>query len=436
MDELRALWRLSAPLLLTQLGSMMLGVVDTAIVGRLGEVPLGAVGLGNVLFFTVLVLGFGWMLALDPLVSQALGAGERERAGMLLWQGRYVGLLGAAPLGLLIVGIAASLELFGVDPETVADARPYLFARLAGLAPALLLMASRSFLQAHSVTRPLITSVVIANVINFPLTWLLVFGGAGLPGLGALGAGIASAVATVVQLAVLWAATSRMDGTARAPAEPAVMRRILRLGTPIGLQLVVEVGSFGIVAVLAGNLGTLALGAHNVAMTLISVTFQVAVAVGAAGSVRVGKAIGRGDGPGTRRAGLTAIGSIAVVMGLFSVLFLVLPRGLARTITDEGAVIAATVPLLAVAAAFQLSDGVQAVAAGTLRGAGDTRWPLVANVVGHYGLGVPLGAGLAFALGWGVVGLWWGLAIGLTAVALALTLRFAILSRRRIDRVE
>lgn len=437
MDELRALWKLTAPLLLTQFGGMLLGVVDTAIVGRLGEVPLGAVGLGNNLYFTFSVLGLGITLALDPLISQALGAGEHERAGALLWQGRYAALLASVPIGLLIVGVAFGLGALGVPPESVAEARPYLFARVVGLAPFLVYSATRAFLQSHEITRPLLIAVVLANVLNAPLTWALVFGvpAIGLPQLGALGAGIASATATVVQLGVVWAAASRLPGTQRAPLEKQSLRSMLKLGAPIGLQLGAEVGSFAIVAVLMGNLGTLALGAHNVALTLISTTFQVTIAIGAATSVRVGHAVGRGDSPGARRAGLTGIGSGAAFMVFTAILFLSVPRSLARILTDQPEVIAAVVPLLAVAAAFQLSDGVQAVAAGALRGAGDTRWPLIANVVGHYVAGVPVGAGLAFVAGWGPSGLWWGLTSGLTAVAVALTLRFVWLSRRPIERV-
>lgn len=438
MDELRALLKLSLPLLATQLGAMLLGLVDTAIVGRLGEVPLGAVGLGNNLYFLISVLGLGCMLALDPLISQALGAGEHGRAGALLWQGRYVALLVCVPLGLLVAGLALALPWLGIDEATTAEARPYLYARLLGLAPFLLFAATRAFLQAQQITRPLLVAVVVANLVNAPLSWALVFGvpAIGLPSLGAGGAGLGSAIVTVVQLAMVGAAVARLPGTGRAPVDVPVMRRVLALGAPIGLQLFAEVGSFGIVALLMGNLGARALASHNVALTLVSTTFQFAIAIGAASSVRVGRAIGAGDVPGTRRAGLTAIGAGATCMLGSAAAFLLAPRPLARLLTDDADVIAAAVPLFAVAAAFQLSDGVQAVAAGALRGAGDTRWPLVSNLVGHYAIGVPIGAWLTFEAGWGATGLWWGLSAGLTAVAVALAARFVVLSARPIARVE
>ncbi|HLV64744.1 MAG TPA: MATE family efflux transporter, partial [Polyangiaceae bacterium] len=325
--------------------------------------------------------------------------------------------------------------------------RGYLHARLPAVLPWLALAASRAFLQAHTVTRPLVVGVVVANVVNFPLTWLLVFGDAGLlelglPGLGVAqlgtaGAGLASAVSTLVQLAIALAAVraawDRGSEQSRRP-EPTIIRDVLRLGTPIGLTLLAEVGSFALVSVLMGNLGQRALASHNVAISLVSSTFQIALALGAAASVRVGHAIGRADAEATRRAGLTAIASGGLGMLLSAGAFVAIPRPLARILTDEPGVIEAAVPLLAVAAAFQLSDGVQAVAAGVLRGAGDTQVPLYANLAGHYAIGIPIGASLAWGAGWGAVGLWWGLSAGLTAVAILLTARFWLLSRRAIRR--
>ena len=211
-------------------------------------------------------------------------------------------------------------------------------------------------------------------------------------------------------------------------------KKILRLGSPIGLQLVAEVGSFSIVGVLMGNIGTRSLGAHQIALLLISVTFQLALALGAATATRVGHAIGRGSTEDARRSGLTGITAGGAAMLFWSALFLLLPGPLASLFTDEAAVVAATIPLLSIAAAFQISDGVQAVAAGALRGAGDTRWPLVSNVIGHYAVGLPLGILLAFGLGWRAAGLWWGLSAGLTMVAVALTARFWALMRRDVKR--
>lgn len=431
---------LAAPLFATHFGSMLLGIVDIAVVGRLGEAPIAAVGLGQTLVFATSVLGFGWMLALDPLIAQAIGAGEHEGARKQLAQGLWVAAIGAIPLSIVLVAIGESLELFGIEPETAVHARPYLYARLPGLLPFLWLAASRAFLSAHERTRPLVVGVIAANVVNLGLAYLLVFGLGAIPALGTAGAGIAATIATIVQLAVAWIAVRALSsgGGPYRPfgsADRALMWKTVRLGTPIGLTLLAEVGSFTIVTILMGNLGTRALAAHNVALALISSTFTLALALGAAASVRVGHAIGKRDPASTRRAGLLALGMVAALMTACAIAFITVPGPLASILTDEAAVIAAAIPLLAVAAAFQLFDGVQAVAAGALRGAGDTRWPLALNLVGHYAIGIPVGAWLAFEKEMGTVGLWWGLSAGLTTVAIALTTRFLRLSRNEIARV-
>jgi MATE family multidrug resistance protein len=217
--------------------------------------------------------------------------------------------------------------------------------------------------------------------------------------------------------------------------EPAVVRNAFRLGAPIGLQMLAEVGVFTIASIVMGRIGRTSLAAHQVALQLAGTTFMVPLGIGSAASVRVGQAIGRGDVPGTRRAGLVAIGTGAAFMLLCALLFVVAGEPLVRAFAKDAPVVRAAVPLVAIAAFFQLSDGVQAVASGALRGAGDTRWPLVSNLVGHYAIGLPTSLALAFGLGWGAQGLWWGLSAGLTGVAVALLARFVVLTRRPVARV-
>jgi MATE family multidrug resistance protein len=437
--ELRALLVLAAPLFVTHFGSLLLGLVDIAVVGRLGEAPIAAVGLGQTVFFATSVLGFGWMLALDPLIAQAIGAGEPKRAEDLLAQGMWMAVIASVPLSIALLCIGENLELLGIERATAVHARPYLFARLPGLFPFLCLAGARSYLSARTRTMPLVVGVVLANIVNIALAYPLVFGSIGIPALGTAGAGIAAACATFVQLAVALVAVRVLTSPDRSlrpfgRADRALMWKTIVLGTPIGLTLLAEVGSFLIVTLLMGNIGTRALASHSVAVTLISATFQCALAMGAAAAMRVGNAVGQQDRVSARRSGLLAIGTIATFMGGCAILFLVIPEPLARIVTDEPHVIAAAIPLLAVAAAFQIFDGAQAVAAGALRGAGDTRWPLLLNLIGHYAIGIPVGAALAFGLGWGAVGLWWGLSAGLTTVAIALTKRFFDLSKHTIER--
>ena len=446
-EELSLLVRLAVPLAAANLGQTLIGAVDTAVVGRLGTVELGAAGLGNSVFFTVTVLGMGVMLGLDPLIAQAVGANEPTRARRTLWQGVWLALGLGFPLCVAVVLLGSLLERFGIDAATAEHTRDYVYARVWGLAPFLVFVALRGYLQAVSSTRPVVVAVVVANVINLPLSWALVFGDAGLtslglpalgvPRMGVAGAAWASTLCTLLQMAVLAVGVRRLTRGAehgvRRPAAP-LMKKALLLGTPIGLQLLAEFGVFSLVNVLMGNLDARSLAAHQVAITIASATFMVPVGIGAATSVRVGQAVGRADITGTRRAGVTGIAVGMAFMVCAATAFLLLPRLLAGIITDEIDVIEAVVPLLFVAAVFQLSDGVQAVAAGALRGAGDTRFPLLANLGGHYLVGLPLGVALGFGLGLGARGLWWGLSAGLTCVAVALALRFWHASSRPIAR--
>jgi MATE family multidrug resistance protein len=208
------------------------------------------------------------------------------------------------------------------------------------------------------------------------------------------------------------------------------------VGIPVGLQMGAEVGIFALVGLLAGRLGARALAAHQVAISLASFTFCAAVGVGMAGSVHVGRAVGARDTPAARRSGLVAFGAGVMVMSVAALAFWLAPEYLARLLSDQPEVISASVPLLAVCAVFQLSDGVQGVGAGVLRGAGDTRFAFAANVVGHYAVGLPVAVMLGLYLQRGVIGLWWGLCAGLTAVALALFTRFLRLSAKEIVPLE
>ena len=404
-------------------------------------------GLGNNLYFFVACLGLGWMVGIDPLVSQSLGAGERIEARRVVWQGIWVALSASVPLALSVLAAGEALPALGVEVSTAEATQPYLLARVFGLPFGLGLWAARSTLSAFQRTRPLVVSVIVANVLNVPLSILLVHGddallavglpALGLPGFGAPGAGVGTSIALAVQLAVLLPVLAGEEvGVLRTFFSPyaADVLRILRLGTPVGLQLLAEIGSFTVVTVLIGGLGELPLSAHSVAIVMIAFTFTAALGLGTAARVRVGHAVGAGDRLGARRAGFVAFGMILGVMGVTAAAFVLAPRAIAGLITDQPEILDAVVPLISVAAAFQLFDGLQTVAAGALQGAGDTRFPLLSNLVGHYVIGIPVGLALGLGLGWGAVGLWWGLAAGLTAVALALVARFHRLTLRPIAR--
>jgi MATE family multidrug resistance protein len=447
LGEFRSLVRLAIPIGLAQAGQALMNVVDTAVVGRAGAAPLAAAGLGNNLYFFFAVAGLGVMLGLDPLISQALGAGDRARAHRLVWQGAWLAAAVSAVLALPVALAPLLLGPFGVDSAVRAGTRSFMLARLGGLPAFLVFAACRAYLQAHGRTRPLVVAVVAANVCNVFFDIWFVFGGGVLPAwtgplravpaMGAAGAGLSTTLCTFLQLAMLAPAMRSLapaapDPSARRP-DAAEIVHAARVGTPIGLHMTAEVGLFALVGLLAGRFGAEQLAAHQVALVLASFSFTAALGFGNAGSVRVGLAVGARRAEGTRLAGLTAFASGALLMAGFALIYAVFPRRLGLLLTDQAAVLAAAIPLIGVAAVFQISDGVQAVGAGVLRGAGDTRFAFYANVAGHYAVGLPVATVLAFRLGFGLIGLWWGLCAGLTAVALALFVRFWRLSSRPIE---
>jgi MATE family multidrug resistance protein len=424
------------PLAAAQAGTQLMGLVDVAVLGRLGAPELAGSGLATAVFYAVSVFGMGMMLGVDPLVAQAVGAGDRVRARRVLWQGLWLSLIVAAVLTVLLLLGALALPLIGAAPEIIGHARAFLLVRTAGLVPFLMFLAIRAYLQAHHVTKPMVVAMIVANIFNFALDLVFVFGMHGwIPAMGVAGAALSTVICTFIELGIVAAAARNMKLTGSVdhrPERTAILQAV-RVGMPIGLHMGAEVGVFALVALLAGRLGTLHLAAHQLVINIASFSFTVAVGVATAGSVRVGNAIGARNAEGTRTAGNAAFVGGIVVMGVSASVFALAPAPLARLFTNQPAVIAASIPLMMVAAVFQLSDGVQAVGAGVLRGAGDTRYTFWANLLGHWVIGLPLALWLGFARGLGVVGLWWGLCVGLTIVAVLLFARFERRSRVLIE---
>ena len=434
--EIRELLRLAMPLAAAQAGTQMMSLVDVAVLGRLGAGELAGSGLAVAVFFAVSVFGLGMMLGIDPLVSQAVGAGDHVRARRALWQGLWLSCIVTVLLTVVLLLGALALPLIGAAPEIIGHARAFLLVRTASLVPFLMFLAIRAYLQAHHVTKPMVVAMIVANIFNFALDLVFVFGIHGwIPAMGVAGAALSTLICTFLELGIVVAAARKLkppEDVEHRPDRSAILQAA-RVGMPIALHMGAEVGVFALVAVLAGRLGTLHLAAHQLVINIASFSFTVAVGVAAAGSVRVGNAIGARNAEGTRIAGNAAFVGGILVMGVSATIFALAPGALARLFTDQPAVIAASIPLMMVAAVFQLSDGVQAVGAGVLRGAGDTRYTFWANLFGHWAIGLPLALWLGFRRGLGIVGLWWGLCVGLTIVAVLLFLRFERRSRALIE---
>lgn len=444
LAEVRTNLHLAAPMAIAQFGMTAIGLVDIAILGRSSAADLGGASIGRSIGFTALALGIGAGAALEPLAAQALGAKEPHVAWRAFRSSLVAALLVTLPCALVAFGASFLLGPVGVDPDLVAPARAFVIAQTPGLFIASTFFVGKTFLQANERPRSALVGSVVANVVNVIVCSVLVLGdGAlvrvglaprGLPALGAFGGGLASTIANAVLAAFVLVPSWRLRPSADAPvADGPSVKKVLQLGTPIGFQLLAEIGVFSLAAVLAGKIGKVAVSAHQIAIGLASFTFMGVLGISGATAVRVGNAVGEGTNP--RRAGLAGIGLGAVYMMCSSALFLLFPRRLAQLFTDQPEVLDLGVSLLAIAAAFQLFDGVQGVAAGALRGAGDVRFPFLVNVGGHWLVGFPLALILAFGLHLGAQGLWWGLLAGLAVVSVLLLGRFVTITRKEIERV-
>lgn len=442
--EVRTIARLATPIALAQFGLTSMHLVDVAVLGHVSPTELGGASIGRSITFAAIALGMGMASAIEPLASQAVGARDEEQAWRALVAGLIACVLVWIPCSILAVGATWLLGPLGIQAELIGPARAFLVPQLPGMLAFSTFLAVKAFLQAHERTTPSLVAAVVANVVNVVVCNLLVRGDEALlavglpplrlPSFGALGAGVASSIASITLVAwVLAAAWKMRPAGARRSLRDAPIRKVLRVGSPIGLQLLAEIGVFSLAGVLAGKLGSIAASAHQIALSLASFTFMGALGISGATAVRVGHAIGEGRSP--RGAGLVGIALGGAFMAACGVVFLVGRRPLAGAFTDDAAVIELGATLLVVAAAFQLFDGVQGVAAGALRGAADVRFAFLANVGAHWLVGFPLALWLAFRAGLGAQGLWLGLLVGLVLVAILLLWRFVVVTRSAIARV-
>jgi multidrug resistance protein, MATE family len=422
---------LATPLVLAEIGWMVMGIVDTIMVGHLpnSATAMGAVSLGSGIFTVLGWFGGGVLLGLDTLVSQAFGAGKREDCHRSLVQGIYLSLALTPLLSLPVLLLPRLLRSMQVDAAVLALAIPYFNALIVGLLPLLLYFVFRRCLQAMSMVRPVAFALVTANIINALFNWILIYGHWGAPAMGTVGSGWSTAIARVYMAAVLvgyllWYDHKHRTELLKTPIDIDLprIRRLLALGLPAALQITLETGVFATVTTLVSRLGPVSLASHQIALNTVSLTFMVPLGISSAAAVRVGQSLGRKDPVAAKDSGSTAIVLGAIFMACCSVILIAFPRWIALMYTPDEKVIAATVGLLAAGAAFQLFDGLQTVATGALRGAGDTRTPMLCHFLAYWVIGLPLGAWLCFRRNLGAVGLWIGLSLALILIGIVLLL--------------
>lgn len=438
--ELHEMARLAAPIVLVNVGLQGMGFVDAMMLGRVSPADLAAGGLGNFYFFGISIIGIGILMALDPVIAQGVGADDEAQIARGVQRGVLMTAVIALLASLCFLPARAVLHLLQQPEDVVPLATGYVLWSIPGMLPFFAFNMLRQVLQAFRRVGPVVLAVLVGNVANVGLNWVLIYGNLGFPAGGVVGSSQGTALArwlmAAVLLAVSWKELRpyllawRPESRALAP-----LVRMFRLGLPVGLQFLAEAGAFGFATVMAGWLGTITLAGHEVALALASMTFMVPMGVAAAAAVMVGRAIGRGDGAASRRDAVAALACGVGFMALCAIVFGLIPGTLAGVFTRDTATFALASLLIPIAAVFQVFDGTQVISASILRGAGDTRVPAILHALSFWAVGIPLGAWLAFGRGLGAAGLWWGLTAGLAAAAVLQLRRVQVKLGRDVVRV-
>ncbi|WP_240410474.1 MATE family efflux transporter [Hymenobacter oligotrophus] len=423
---------LAYPVMLSQLGHVLVNVVDSMVVGHTGTVPLAAVSLGVSVTTLLMVLGLGLSMGITPLVAAADGQRDITRLGQLLTGGVIMSTLAGVALAGLGWLITPLLKYLNQPPAVVALAAPWVRVMFLSLIPLMVFQGFRQFAEGLGLTRQAMILSVLANVINAVLCYAFVYGRLGAPNLGMMGAAWATLIARVIMAALMAAYVLRAkrlrpyhEAIVSWRPEWHIQRRLLDIGLPIGAHLVFEVGAFSVSAIMAGWLGASTQAAHQIAINVASVTFMAVSGVATAATIRVGNLRGIGDMAGARRAGFTAYWLTFLFMATCGLLLVVARHYIPLFYNSDPAVVAQAASLLLIAALFQISDGLQVVGLGALRGLEDVKVPSLVALLSYWVVALPLSYVLGFWLDWGAQGVWVGLLVGLSSVAAILLRRFA-----------
>ncbi len=434
--EAAKILRLAGPLILGQLAGVLMTFVDTVMAGRLSAEALASVAAGAAVWHTIMLFGMGVLLAVSPSVAFLYGAGERRKIASLTRQALWI----AAGLTALTIavyfGAAALLQALEIDPTLHPTILGYLRALLWGAPAMYAFLALRFLCEGMEISRPVMYFGFVGLAVNVVANYGLIYGHWGLPALGAVGCGHATSAVWWTELAGLVVYIGRHPRLGPLhifgrfdPPRLDQLRELLRLGLPIGFSFFVEVSMFAGVALLMGSISAIAVAGHQIAINVASTTFMVPLGISLATTVRVGRALGRGDPRGARRAGWLGMQLALAINVLSAALLVTFPGPIASIYTRDQGVIAIAVQLLVLAAIFQLSDGLQVSAAGALRGVKDTRGPMIVTVVAYWLIGLPFGYWLCFHRDLGPRGLWIGIIGGLTVAGVLLAARFRHLTR-------
>ncbi|MFZ1519969.1 MAG: MATE family efflux transporter [Ignavibacteriaceae bacterium] len=438
-EEIFKTFKLAYPVIIGQLGIIMMGVVDSIMVGRLGPIPLAAASLGNSLIFIILIIGIGSSIVVSPLVAILVGGNRFSECGTYFRQSFLVNI--ALSIVMIVIILLGVNFIYLLNQPTEIIEQTIIYMSIVGLSalPLMIYQTYKQFIEGLSVMKPAMIIALSANFINAFANWVLIFGELGFPKLGIAGAAWATFASRVFMAAAIMFYVMRNEKFKQYDVNfhfrginfP-IIKKILRLGLPSGFQYFFEVGAFSFAVIMIGWIGANELAAHQIAINLASISFMAVLGISQAASIRVGNAMGEQSVYRIRKAGFTGIFLGASIMSLAGLTFILLNNFLPTLYIDDEAVISIASRLIIIAALFQLSDGTQAVGIGVLRGLTDIKGPTIITFVAYWIISLPIAYILAFNFNLGVDGVWIGLLIGLTASALMLTFRFNYKSKHII----
>ncbi|WP_424963061.1 MATE family efflux transporter [Ekhidna sp.] len=420
---------LALPVVIGQLGHIMVGVADSVMVGRLGVIPLAAATFAGTIYHILMLFGIGVSYAITPKVA-ATDIHDRSKLLGFLQNGFFMNL----GLGLILFGLgyvcSHFLGYFGQEAPVAAAAGPYLIIMCGSLIPLMIFQTFRQYAEGLSDTfSPMIVSV-FANLLNVFFNYMLIYGKLGAPALGLNGAGYATLMARIIMFSVMiWWVKGKIAGFEWKYNWKGI-KELLRIGLPSGMQYVFEVGAFATAAIMVGWISAEALAAHNIALNLAAISYMAATGLAAASTIRIGNQMGLKDRRNLRIAGFSSFGMVTLFMAICGLTFILLRNVLPALYIEDSAVRTTAASLLVIAAAFQISDGIQAVGLGVLRGLTDVRIPTIVTFIAYWLIAIPIGYWFAFHGGYGVQGMWYGLSLGLTISGILHIWRFNRLSKK------
>jgi len=434
-SESRQLFRLAIPVIISQVGAMTMGIVDSIIVGHFSSLELAGVAAGNSIFWMIVMIGFGLLHGMDPIVAGAHGSGHRADADRCLGSALKMGFIFSLIFTPIIYIISKNLWITGAPPDVIRAAEPFLRTLGWSLWPLMIYGAFARYWQGFEIAFPFTLTVILANLVNWVGNLAFVTGRWGFDAYGAQGAAFATALCRVFTLmaaigisiyywrrrtdrpwALLWTLATQSDR--------AMDRKLFRLGLPASMQILLEVFAFSFTTIMVTRLGAQTLATHHIVLNIASFAFMFPVGLSSAIAVRVAFHNGRGDPASAFNAGRLGIVFAFMFMSFSALVLFIFPRLLLGFFTEDPEIIRIASSIIFLCALFQVFDGVQVAAAGALRGLGDTQTALYTNLIAHYGIGLPIGLSLCFLFGKGLMGLWIGLALGLSFTAIFNTIKW------------